>query len=167
VARITVVSERELQPDDETLRVGEGYIGRQVAVEVVEQIWSADGAARLDPEFTTQVAGWWLKDKSRLTIRLEDSVRVEVGGTYVAGLVRYEDSWGPLAVTAVAAVADDRVAQADAREGGGGSVARRLASLNAADARAMLDRAPRDAEAERQRDLPPLERFAAVVARGQ
>ncbi|WBB59940.1 hypothetical protein O7599_31060 [Streptomyces sp. WMMC500] len=93
VVVVTATAERELPADPEEVEAGQGYIPREVTLEVDDVVWSRAGAAESAPapDFTWPAPGWTFRqDGSRSPMALEDRPRVEVGHRYLMAL-----TWRP------------------------------------------------------------------------
>ncbi|MEO3806027.1 hypothetical protein [Nonomuraea sp. B1E8] len=86
---VTVKAERELAADQEELEAGQGYLPREVTLEVKDTLWSRDGAAKPAPvpEFAWSAAGWTFGEKGRRPLAVEGRPRLELGHTYIMAIV--------------------------------------------------------------------------------
>lgn len=89
ISLVTVVAEHRLAATDYEISVGEGYIPRQVDVELLEDISSLRVGGRAVPQRMSWVWGGWLfsKDKPERRLRIDSRGGTgEVGRQYVAAL---------------------------------------------------------------------------------
>lgn len=89
VVVVTAESERELPATEEERKAGEGYLPREVTLEVMDTVWSRDGAAKPapDPDFTWPADGWAFDGDGKTRMAMEDQPRIELGHTYIMALV--------------------------------------------------------------------------------
>ncbi|MEO3875775.1 hypothetical protein ABGB18_43930 [Nonomuraea sp. B12E4] len=96
VAEVELLSEQEVPPSAEELRIGEGYIGRTGTLAVQRVLWSREGAAPLPASLPMNLAGWEFSGDVRRRLAGHDTPRVETGHTYLMAVSRYSEGWGPL-----------------------------------------------------------------------
>ncbi|RVX41919.1 hypothetical protein EDD27_4524 [Nonomuraea polychroma] len=89
VVVVTAKAERELPAHQEEIEAGQGYLPREVTLEVENTLWSRDGAAKPAPvaEFAWPAAGWTFSEQGRRPLAVEGRPRIEVGHTYVLAIV--------------------------------------------------------------------------------
>jgi hypothetical protein len=82
-------------------------------------------------------------------------------------LTRFEDSWNVLTSESVLAAPNSAIASKDVDDNGQGAVATELSGRSTQEIKRALETAPRNAIAERHRDLSSTQRWLAVRAQSQ
>ncbi len=191
VVEVAVLGEDQIPPPQRVFTRGEGYVGRQVAVQVNDVIWSAPGAPNIPAETRMVVSGWILKNEQLSPFSMVQSPRLEVGGRYLMPVVELprpvvgfqlperttrpesptpvptEMQWSPLSTDAVFAVPGDQVAMRDVESRGNSALARELSKLDRAALKLRLEEATIDPDVKKHIALPPHERIRAVQAARQ
>ncbi|MQW77994.1 hypothetical protein GHK92_19175 [Nocardioides sp. dk4132] len=91
LAVFTVESERALPAPSGEEKV---LAGRRVTVRVDDVVWKRAGAEQPPASFEAQADGWvYGDDDQMIPMRAEDDVRLEVGKTYLAPIIRIY-AWG-------------------------------------------------------------------------
>jgi hypothetical protein len=93
VVVVTATAEKELPANEEEVEVGQGYIPREVNLQVKDTVWSRADAAKPAPApaFAWPAAGWtFTQDGGRTPMALEGQPRIEVGHSYLMAL-----AWQP------------------------------------------------------------------------
>ncbi|MFF8830740.1 hypothetical protein [Streptomyces sp. NPDC015131] len=89
VAVVRVTSETAAPASAEEQEAGEGYLSRDVTMEVTDVLWSRAQAPALPGTVTTTVDGWSFKGDVRTPIAREGAARLEPGHSYVIALARF------------------------------------------------------------------------------
>jgi len=79
----TVVAEKALEPTQEELEVGEGFIPRVVTFEIQKALWSREGVRAAPAEISLDLDGWTFQGDKRTPLRLRGEPMVDVGKTYL------------------------------------------------------------------------------------
>lgn len=89
VVVVRATSETALDPDKDDQENGEGYIPREVTLQVEEVAWSRNDATKAAPKdsFTWDAFGWSWQDGKRIPMAPESAPRIEVGHTYIMAIV--------------------------------------------------------------------------------
>lgn len=159
VSVVTVVAE------DEVGAASDGYLARAVTLRVDETVWKRDGAPSADGTVRVITYGWSIREGERRPVTAWGSARLEVGGRYLAPLVRAPREgveWTPLADEATLPL-DGDVITTDGIVGGPSLHAKDLAGKSVDEVAAMLARTPPDPVAEKYAHLDPDERLQAVL----
>lgn len=160
-----VVDEEVLPATAAETERGEGLIGRNVVVEVVDTLWQRPQGHRVPQSFTFATGGWVLKGDRQVPLLIEDAARLEPDASYLAPVALFPDlGWSPIDATATLPFIDGAVrapeAQGDVRAFA--EVDRRSAS----EIRALLETARPYPAAAANAELDPDERFAMVREAG-
>ena len=89
VVLVRVISEQRLKPSEDEVAAGEGYLPRQITVQIVRTLWAQPSATRDLPQTVSWLQGAWLFGKGEPERRLvsdADGAWGEVGRDYVAAL---------------------------------------------------------------------------------
>jgi len=159
VARVTVTSERMLAPGPEVGENGEGYVPRAVGLSVNELLWVATENVKPGAALDMVAPGWWFTEGQYLPICIEGGERLEPKSDYIVPLVRYERGWAVLAQSAI--VSSQPQAAVGSCESDN-QLVKSLRGVPSAEIRERIAQAPRDADVERNRSLPPVERYELV-----
>lgn len=159
---VTILEERELEPEADLAETGAGYLGRSVRVEVERILWRNPDEAALPATFDMRVFGWMVaEDGSRKPVKAANSPRIEVGERYAIPLTRFFEDIGPLSSHSLAQLdGSNRVLLAAGQRD---PVVERFAGRDVADVQAAVSTARPDPVAKKYKTLPPYERVQAVL----
>ncbi|HKH17072.1 MAG TPA: hypothetical protein VKA57_06065 [Solirubrobacteraceae bacterium] len=162
---VSVVAEEAEPPSADVLEHGEGYISRTVTLQVEKTLWRRDGAPSAQGGIRVVTDGWVLEGGELHRFAIWGGPRLEVGGRYLAPLVRAPRDgaeWTPLSAASTLPLEGDTIttagivghpsAIADAMRG---KASERLAEV--------LARTPPDAIAAKHFGLDPDARVQAVL----
>lgn len=92
VVVVTATDEKALEPTDEEVEAGEGYLPRVATLNVDDVIWTRQDADTAAPsgQFEYSAIGWEFHGEERTRLGVMDSPRIEVGHTYILVL-----TWEP------------------------------------------------------------------------
>ncbi|MFZ1410114.1 MAG: hypothetical protein WAS07_01485 [Micropruina sp.] len=182
---VRVDSESRLPISKDELASGEGLIGRELSMTVLEVTWSRPGTSVAAPRTLTWAAlGWTFGDKGERQMRLNGAPWIEVGHDYLIPITFIPkgdqgallDLWTPLGLgnqlpfdqgvigRGEAIRLADGSTYTGAPTGGGQTVRDRAWGKGAAELVALLRAAKPDPAAASDMDLPPLSRYAATQA---
>src|SRR5690606_8131114 len=95
VSIVTVLSETRLPEPPEAAQTND-LVGRTVRLRLDENVWAPpSGGSEVIPEeaeFTMRAFGWAYSEGELVRFAARNAVRLEVGGAYVAPLVRFGDT---------------------------------------------------------------------------
>jgi hypothetical protein len=163
VSIVSVVSEEALPADE--IEPGDSYIPRAVTLHIEKTVWTREGAPAVEQRIRVITFGWALKDGDRRPVTAWGGPRLEVGMRYVAPLVwapRDGADWTPLSLDATLPLDGDRVTTAGI-VGLPSPIAKEMSGRSPLELSAILARTPPDPIAQKYFDLPPDERWEAVV----
>lgn len=154
-----VLSERQLPRSRDEEARGEGYVGREITVQIDSVVWQRSGAVTAPSPVTLVVDGWWEHDRQLIPFASNQARRVEVGDRLLMALLRApEGAWSQLSpeTTVVLAQSGDGVA-ADSPESPAELRGKNIEAI--AD---LLSETSPNAVATRNRELDPDARAKAV-----
>ncbi len=165
ISVVSVLGETQL-PEPPAAAETNALVGRNIHLKLDENLWVPSSAAsELIPqgaEFTMAALGWVYSEGKLLRFAARNAVRLEVGGTYIAPLVEFQDSvdgWGVLTPASVMPLPGSDVAESDAeRHDAGNSTTSQLKGLDLAELEQALADAEMDPDADACRSLPGVER---------
>ena len=159
---VTVVDERELAPPSDVVELGEGYVGRVVTLRIERTLWHRRGGPTARGDVSTTVQGWVLQDGERHPFAVAGGPRLEVGGRYLAPLVRVQGGeWVPLGIGATLPL-DGDVATTSGVAGHPSAIGEAMRGKAVAEVADLLARTPADPVAAKYAHLDPDERLKAV-----
>jgi hypothetical protein len=159
---VTVVDESEITPPSEVVELGEGYIGRTVTLRIEQTVWSRKGGPTARGTIRTTVQGWVLQDGVRRPFAVAGGPRLEVGGRYLAPLLRVTgNDWITLSTGATLPL-DGDVATTAGVAGHPSPVGEAMRGKSIADVAELLATTPADPIAAKYAQLEPDERLKAV-----
>jgi hypothetical protein len=167
VSIVSVVGERALPA--EAIEAGESYIPRAVTLRVEDTIWRREDAPRTGDAVQVITFGWSLQDGERRPVTAWGGPRLELGSRYVAPLVRAPRDgaeWTPLSLGATLPLEGD-VITTSGIFGLPSPVAKSMSGKTAAALADALARTAPDPSAAKHFDLPPDERWRAVLRERQ
>ena len=109
---VSVVAEEEEPPPAEVLALGEGYISRTVTLQVEKTLWRRGGAPSAPAGIRVITDGWVLERGERHPFAIWGGPRLEVGGRYLAPLVRAPRDgaeWTPLSAASTLPLDGDTI----------------------------------------------------------
>lgn len=155
----SVVSERQLPRSRDEAARGEGYVGRELTVQIDSVVWQRPGALAAPSPVTLVVDGWWEHDRQLFPFASNQARRAEVGDRLLIALLRTpEGTWSQLSpeTTVLLAPSGDGVS-ADSPETPGELRGKSIQAI--AD---LLSKTSPNAVASEGQDLDPDARAKAV-----
>ena len=165
---VLVVAETAEAPAPVVVAHGEGYISRTVTLRVEQTLWRRAGAPTVTGEIPVVTSGWVLEEGQRRPFAIGGGPRLEVGGRYLAPLVRAERdgvAWTPLSVESTLPLADTGITAAGVL-GAPSPLVRGLVGRSPSDLAAILRRTAPDPVAARNFDLATDARVRASFGAG-
>jgi hypothetical protein len=164
-------------PTEEELQAGEGLAIRMVAMTVKSVVWSSASPAHEPPSTFSMPFGGWVFHKGQpdAPFRLADTVKLEIGHTYLLPLVYHvtEPGWGALGPYAILPFDSHVVGHGEAIIGASGfainpmseqgSARAKLWNRGLSQARDVIESAKPNRIAAQYPQLSPAERYRKVT----
>lgn len=170
ISVVTVISERQIEPDPGDASRGEGLVGREVTLRVERTIWNRDNAPVAEGEITVRAWGWILHDHELIPTKATGSTRIEVGGRYVAPLVQMDSVITDGKVWALLSnggstmpLLGDRIVADNHQPERSAAYVRELVGSSVDELAALVHETEPYPVAAMHMDLEPQERFRAVI----
>lgn len=162
-----VTDEKRLGLDnEEDRRNGEGLVGRQLTIEIIDSLYRRTGSLELPPVVSFGHTGWRLKDGKEIPMGVMGATRMEVGHRYLIPLtywLRQEGGWGFMTSTGSIEIVDGRI---ETIGGEGRPAALAIGGLTPDEARDVFAKVEPHPAAAAHPDLPADERYDLVSAEG-
>jgi hypothetical protein len=118
LVQVTITAERELTPTADEAAAGEGYLPREVDVNVDQVLWSRSGATVAPATMKWDLDGWAFHGTNKTPIRLNGEPSMNVGETYVVPITHLSQTdvvsaagWAPLSTNAILPYSNGTIGQ--------------------------------------------------------
>lgn len=139
----------------------DGYVARQVTLEVEKTLWRSPSADAASQRIPFVAWGWMQRADELMPFGVANAPRLEVGRRYLIALAEIDTGWTALADAAVLSLEGDTVTS-EVVAGEPSAVAESLAGASTSEVQALLDRTSPDPVAAKYADLEPEARWRAV-----